>query len=179
MGREGSKIHKWTSEDETKLLNAIQTCTPLMEHYQRQGRNTENWWDSVAGRLLPDIQVTGGACRRRYLLIQERKKDEVEQIDLSTEPTIDQWELTKRMVEEYEDEVSERLQENLQSLLHISSSIRELLTSDLHFIENKIASMDKKITYIYHELVGDEAGLESGVVLKTEPINLSDEEGGT
>ena len=177
MGREGSKIHKWSGEDESKLLNAIQTCTPLMEHYQRQGRNAENWWDSVAGRLLPDIQVTGGACRRRYLLIQERRKDEVEQTDLNAEvPTVDQWEIAKRMVEEYEDEMSERLQENLQTLLHVSSSIRELLTNDLHYIENRITSIDKKVTYLYHELVGDVEELESGVVIKSKHgISLPEE----
>jgi len=172
MGRQGSVIHKWTKEDETKLLDAIQTCTPLMEHYQRQGRNIENWWDGVAGRLLPGIQVTGGACRRRYLLIQERKKDAraTEQ-----EETTDKWELTKQMVEEYEAEVSERLQENLQSLLHISTSIRELLTNDLHFLENKVALIDKKVTYIYQELIGDIE--EESPVTRIHPPDLPEEEG--
>jgi hypothetical protein len=172
MGREGSKIHKWTKEDETKLLDAIQTCTPLMEHYQRQGRNIENWWDGVAGRLLPGIQVTGGACRRRYLLIQERKKDARA---TEEEETTDKWELTKQMVEEYEAEVSERLQENLQSLLHISTSIRELLTNDLHFLENKVALIDKKVTYIYQELIGDIE--EESPVTRIHPPDLPEEEG--
>jgi len=66
------KSHKWTEEDEQRLIKAIEECMPLMEHYTNQGYSKKNWWDAVAGKLLPDVIVTGAACARYFQRIKER-----------------------------------------------------------------------------------------------------------
>ena len=72
MGRSGSKVHTWTEAEEAALVDAVKVCTPLIEHYSRQGYPKKRWWDTVAGRLMPDLQVTGGACERRWDILQSR-----------------------------------------------------------------------------------------------------------
>lgn len=69
------KAHKWIVEDEEKLAKAVEECGPLLEHYTEQGCTVKSWWDSVAGRLLPDIKVTGAACARHFKRMMERKRD--------------------------------------------------------------------------------------------------------
>ena len=132
MGREGSKIHKWTHKDERNLLLAVEECQPLMPVYKRQGRGIENWWDTVAGRLLPDIQVTGGACRRRWLLMSER----------DTEAALpgpkDAWDHVKEMVEQYE------------------ADIQEVIFYDLRKLSAKVSRIDQRVSVLFRELTGIE-----------------------
>jgi len=78
MGREGQRNHLWTPDDEGRLEEAVAVCEPLIDHYQNQGYTMRDWWDAVAGRMAPDVLVTGGACQRRWDIIGERKRAEAE-----------------------------------------------------------------------------------------------------
>lgn len=117
MGREGSAPHKWRPEDEAALEAAIDVLTPLMAHYERQMGHGRAWWDAVAGRLAPEVLVTGAACKRRWaILIARREAVAATAAAKAAEllpanavpPPEDAWTRTVRRVEEYEATVAER-----------------------------------------------------------------------
>lgn len=114
MGRKGSRVHQWTGEDEGRLLEAIKDCEPLLEHYSRQGYGKSSWWDAVAGRLLPEVEVTGGACKRRWerLSVGSRTgKGEEESSDQV-------WEDIAEKVGQYERDLQESMYDDLLSMGH-------------------------------------------------------------
>ena len=100
--------HNWTQEEEERLLLTIEECQPLLEHYLRQGYPKVRWWDTVAGRLAPNPLVTGAACSRRYLLMQEQKR--VHKADN------EQWTKVAEMVANYEQELQEEVYDRLIAL---------------------------------------------------------------
>ena len=69
--------HIWNASDDELLKKAIDDCKPIFEHFESQNKayTKLNAWDAVAGRLLPNICVTGAACKRRWEILQEQKKD--------------------------------------------------------------------------------------------------------
>jgi hypothetical protein len=106
------KCHKWTSEDEGMLIEAVVDCAPLFDHYKNQSHSYSdmNAWDAIAGRLLPDIVVTGAACRRHFEVMKER--DEASgNADLK-----DEWSRVAVMVEEYERDLLDSVYDKVGAL---------------------------------------------------------------
>lgn len=101
------KMHSWTDDDEQKLMEAIKDCEPLFDHYKNQGVSYSemNAWDAIAGRLLPDICVTGAACRKRFDQIKSR------------ETTGNGWEDVVTRVAEYERDLAETTFDGVSELL--------------------------------------------------------------
>lgn len=99
------KFHSWTEEDDSKLKEAIRDCQPIFEHFRTQGSSYSemNAWDAIAGRLLPEICVTGAACKRRYEKIKEKESDG--------------WKKTIENVDEYERGLAETTFDGVSELL--------------------------------------------------------------
>lgn len=121
------KCHKWTDNDEGRLLNAIDECEPLFDHYKQQGEsyNEMNVWDAIAGRMLP-LTVTGAACRRHFVVMNERDAEK------------SGWEKTAEMVEEYERSLAEETNHavnNLMKAIEMLAGAVESLQSDIRDIK--------------------------------------------
>lgn len=99
------KFHSWTEEDDNRLKEAIKDCQPIFEHFRTQGSSYSemNAWDAIAGRLLPEICVTGAACKRRYEKIKEKESDG--------------WKKTIEKVDEYEMGLAETTFDGVSELL--------------------------------------------------------------
>jgi hypothetical protein len=100
------KCHQWTKEQESKLLRAVEDCKPLFEHYDKQSSvyTQLNAWDAVAGRMMPDVMVTGAACKRRFdKLMKEHQHDG--------------WDDVAKMVNQYERELAETTFDGVAELL--------------------------------------------------------------
>ena len=99
------KFHSWTEEDDNRLKTAIDECHPIFDHFRTQGSSYSemNAWDAVAGRLLPEICVTGAACKRRYEKIKEEENSA--------------WKTTIKQVEEYERDLAETTFDGVSELL--------------------------------------------------------------
>jgi len=105
--------HTWTDVDNEALLEAIEACEPLREHYANQ-RGTKgvagSWWDAVAGRLAPGLLVTGAACRNRYRRIEDERQAALAAADAAEDPPDlppTRWDVVALQVEEYERTVGE------------------------------------------------------------------------
>jgi len=100
------KVHTWTITDEQKLMRAIDDCSILFEHYKNQSMSYSdmNVWDAIAGRLVPDICVTGAACRRRFEQIQSKK-------------FTSGWDNTVKLVLDYEKDLAETTFDGVSELL--------------------------------------------------------------
>ena len=118
------KCHKWTSEDEELLMGAVADCEPLFEHYKSQGSSYSdmNAWDAIAGRLLPDLVVTGAACRRHFDVMRERDNESGNQ-DL-----IDGWKMISGMVDQYERDLAESTFDRVEVLLGQVSDLVDTVT---------------------------------------------------
>ena len=69
------KRHKWTPEHDDALWAAVEQCESLF--------GESNAWDAVAGRLLPDVHVTGSAaCSRWHTLVAQRRDAEAEVLEV-------------------------------------------------------------------------------------------------
>jgi len=99
------KYHQWTDDDDKKLKTAIEECEILFEHYKNQSGsyNDGNVWDAIAGRLVPDLCVTGAACRRRWEVLNQRKNDA--------------WEKTSEMVRTNEHDLAETTFDGVSEIL--------------------------------------------------------------
>ena len=134
--------HKWTTEHDESLWAAVEQCEPLFSLYkgsQNKRYGEGNAWDAVAGRLLPDVHVTGSAaCSRWHTLVAQRREAETEVLEaVSGTPedlARDKWEDVILMVEQYEETTLERVDdmvlrchERLDVLCHIVDRLaREL-----------------------------------------------------
>lgn len=118
------KCHKWTSEDEEMLMGAVSDCGPLFEHYKNQGSSYSdmNAWDAIAGRLLPDLVVTGAACRRHFDVMRSRD------IESGNQDLIDGWNLVSGMVDQYERDLAESTFDRVETLLGQVNSLVEIVT---------------------------------------------------
>jgi hypothetical protein len=108
-----SKCHKWTPKHDDLLKTAIYDCYDIFEHYKTQNKSygESNAWDAVAGRLLPDVCVTGAACRRRWDILKEKeKKTENYRINCG-------WSQAIEAVEKYEKELAEVTFDGVSELL--------------------------------------------------------------
>ena len=121
------KQHKWSSNDDERLKNAVEECRPLFEHFEEQNKSYTklNAWDAVAGRLLPGICVTGAACMRRWEVLREQSRDT--------------WGTTIEMVEKYERELAE---ETFDVLAKVLKGV-EITNERLDKIETQLSSIER------------------------------------
>ena len=112
-----SKLHNWTEMDDTNLKNAIDDCEPIFEHFRGQNKSyTEaNAWDAVAGRLLPDVCVTGAACRRRWEILKKKNNDT--------------WQETIDKVNQYERDLAETTFDGVSEILGNMDALHERMTT--------------------------------------------------
>ena len=118
------KCHKWTATDEERLMEAIHDCEPLFKHYKNQGTSYSdmNAWDAIAGRLLPDVVVTGAACRRRCEVMKARD------IESGNSDLTDEWERVSWMVDQYERDLAESTFDRVEALLGQVSDLVDTVT---------------------------------------------------
>lgn len=122
--------HRWATEDEERLIRAMEDCQPLIDHY-RQTYTMRSWWDVVAGRMAPDVLVSGRACQTRYYVIQQRRAD--------NETSDDKWLKVEEMVEVYEREMEDDIRESLLSLTtKLDLICRELGVAESDALQSKI-----------------------------------------
>ena len=109
------KQHIWSTEDDEKLKIAVDDCKPIFEHFETQNKayTKLNAWDAVAGRLLPEICVTGAACMRRWEILREQKKDK--------------WQEAVEMVDKYERELAETTFDGVSELLGNMDALHDRL----------------------------------------------------
>lgn len=111
------KRHDWTDDDDSKLLAAVNDCKPIFQHFKEQGSSYSdgNAWDAVAGRLLPDVCVTGAACRKRFEKILK--------------PVSDGWKDTADAVAAYERDLAETMFDGVAELLGNVDALLERMDS--------------------------------------------------
>ena len=110
------KCHQWTKEQESKLLREVDACKPLFEHYDKQSSvyTQLNAWDAVAGRMMPDVMVTGAACKRRF---EKLMKDQVH----------DGWDDVAKAVAQYERDLAETTFDGVAELLGNVDALLEMV----------------------------------------------------
>lgn len=111
------KFHKWSEDDDKLLLEAIEDCKPIFDHFKQQGSSYSegNAWDAVAGRLLPCICVTGAACRRRFEIVRKEKKS-------------DAWKDTIDRVDAYERDLAETTFDGVAEILASMDVLLEVVS---------------------------------------------------
>lgn len=99
------KQHAWSEKDDDRLKESVEACKPIFEHFEQQNKSYTklNAWDAVAGRLLPEVCVTGAACKRRWEVLKEQKESK--------------WSAAIEMVERYERELAETTFDGVSELL--------------------------------------------------------------
>ena len=124
------KRHNWTEEDNQKLMQAVEACTPLFDFYRCQSESYTGVevWDAIAGRLLPDICVTGKACRRQF--------DRIKPVEVKP----DGWDRVAELVESYERDLGEVTYDKVD---HIESHLNDMQSSieEISALVNKILSV--------------------------------------
>jgi hypothetical protein len=107
------KQHIWSASDDERLKIAVDECKPIFEHFEQQNKSYTqlNAWDAVAGRLLPEVCVTGAACKRRWEVLKEQKESK--------------WSSAIEMVERYERELAETTFDGVSELLESMDALHE------------------------------------------------------
>ena len=128
------KMHSWTEKDDELLRKSVEDCQPIFEHFKAQNKSYKdlNAWDAVAGRLLPDICVTGAACRRRWEILKEK-----------TEKS-DAWDKVAAMVDQYEKDLAETTFDGVAELLGSSDALMDsmgALLKAVHGLDEKISKL--------------------------------------
>jgi hypothetical protein len=121
------KKHVWTKEDDELLLKSIEECKPLFDHFRGQGgQYSENdVWNSIAGRMLPSVVVTGAACKRRYARIIEERPDA--------------WKQVADMVNAYERDLAETTFDGVAEILASMDILLEVMSG----IHTEVLSLKK------------------------------------
>ena len=128
------KMHSWTEKDDELLKKSVEDCSPIFEHFKSQNKNYKelNAWDAVAGRLLPDICVTGAACRRRWEIMKEKAEKS------------DAWDKVAEMVDKYERDLAETTFDGVADLLGSSDALMDsmgVLLKTVHGLDEKISKL--------------------------------------
>jgi hypothetical protein len=121
------KKHVWTKEDDELLMKSIKECKPLFDHFRGQGgQYSENdVWNSIAGRMLPSVVVTGAACKRRYARITEERPDA--------------WKTVSDMVNAYERDLAETTFDGVAEILASMDILLEVISG----IHTEVLSLKK------------------------------------
>ena len=114
-GRAMSKKHIWSGEDEIQLLNSIEECRPLFDHYKGQSKSYTNIdvWNAIAGHMFPAVVVTGAACKRHYEKMNEEKAS----------VSSDGWERAKGIIDSYERDLQETTFDGVSEILGTLDSL--------------------------------------------------------
>lgn len=133
MARYGSKIHKWTDDELSLLVDTIREAAPMLDHYKRQGYNQVDWWASVSGMLFQKGGpiVTGKACARQFDLILDRENN-------NSEVQSDKWESVSKMIEDYEQsilEIMEKRMERIEKKIGMIAIVVDTVARDLGISE--------------------------------------------
>jgi len=130
MGKPGTKAHAWTSFDDAALEQAVRDLAGLFVFYS-SGQNSSyregNAWDAVAGRIAPNVLVTGAACRRRFEILQARRAE-------VNAASTDGWADAVQAVSDYE-----------QSLLERIHGVQEQLDDRIFRMECALAAICKEL----------------------------------
>lgn len=114
MNEYKKKIHKWSSDDDDRLKIEVEKCKPIFEHFEQNKSYTRlNAWDAVAGRLLPEICVTGAACMRRWQILSDKKRG--------------MWDEAIEMVDKYERELAETTFDGVSEILGNMDALHDRL----------------------------------------------------
>ena len=138
------KRNKWTPEHDDALWTAVKLCEPLFDLYkgsQNKRYGEGNAWDAVAGRLLPDVHVTGSAaCSRWHTLVAQRRDAEAEMLvaldslapkDLAR----DKWDDVILKVEQYEESTLERVDVMVMRCHKRLAAVEERLDVLCHIVD--------------------------------------------
>ena len=68
------KYHDWTEAEDTLLSQAVMDLDSLRAEYEAREVPAHQFWSAVAGRLVPEVLVTGRACQARWRDIEARRK---------------------------------------------------------------------------------------------------------
>ena len=121
--------HDWTEDDDSALLDAIAACEPLVARLAETKEPRAAWWSAVAGRLLPAVLVTGGACRSRHRRIIELQRLAVE-AEIMPGKMSDGWtraaELAERVERDLLDQVYDSTEEIAQRVRRIEVLVEAL-----------------------------------------------------
>lgn len=114
--------HTWTPAEEDLLRHHVVVVLGAHDSPQTVSRARRGpFWDRVAGRFLPDLDVTSQACRERWAVLRERDAEleraaERERLTALAEAepqvivTPDTWERVAALVSEYEQDQADRLE---------------------------------------------------------------------
>lgn len=121
------KQHIWSSDDDKRLKVSVGDCEPIFEHFGQQNKSYTklNAWDAVAGRMLPDVCVTGAACMRRWEILKSKGDN--------------MWDKTIEMVERYERELAETTFDNVSVVVCKVDSLHAKLDS----LADRLAVLEK------------------------------------
>lgn len=129
------RLHDWTEADDARLAQALMDLEPLREQYEERGVGAGAYWSAVAGRLVPEVLVTGTACRRRWTTLEERRKA----AEQPAEP--DAWAQVAARVEQYERELGDATYDEVRGvgerLAEIAGSVA-VVRGDVKSIEVRI-----------------------------------------
>jgi hypothetical protein len=156
------KLHDWTEADDARLAQAVTDLDPLREQYSERGVKVDEYWSAVAGRMAPEVLVTGRACQARWHDLETRRKELEARLDAP--PPVDAWAQVAARVEVYERElgeatydevrsVGERLA-NLEAMVgnNADSGQVEQLRSEVASFEAKAARIEAKLDRLLAEL---------------------------
>lgn len=121
------KCHQWTRDQELKLIEAVETCEPLFRHFEEQSNayTKLDTWDAVAGRMLPEVVVTGAACKRRFDKLMSDKLNRCAG-----------WDELEHMVNEYERDLAEVTFDGVSEILGSMATLFDAVKNIKKDIEN-------------------------------------------
>ena len=133
------KNHDWTDADEALLSQAVMDLDPLREQYEERGIPTKEFWSAVAGRIAPQVVVTGKACRERWCTIEARRKAAL------GEGERDAWADVADRVEQYERELGEATYDAAAQTLRAVEFIRERVPDEIVGVNHRLDSIETMI----------------------------------
>ena len=147
------KNHDWTDADEALLSQAVMDLDPLREQYEERGIPTKEFWSAAAGRIAPQVVVTGKACRERWCTIEARRKA----AEQPAEP--DAWAQVAARVEQYERELGEATYDEAQRtnarLLQIEGLLADVATADdVTTVFEQVKAVEAKVDRLLAEWTG-------------------------
>jgi len=142
------KVHDWNESDEALLSQAVMDLDPLREQYAERGIPTKDFWSAVAGRIAPQVVVTGKACRERWGTIEAKRKA----TEQPAEP--DAWAQVAARVEQYERDLGEATYDAAAETLRAVEFIRERIPDEIVGVNHRLDSIETKVDSLLAEWTG-------------------------